>query len=156
MLTLGSVIPPITARSHDGRAVHAWDWKQKRGLAIAFLHAECAACEAWLGRVVEAAAALREAEGVALILLAENVPQRLVQYARAEVVLAADVAGHSQRAYLGEDAFGTAGLARLGVFVTDRYGELRGQWATSSAQHQLPDPAEILSTMNHALIACQE
>ena len=36
MLTLRQLIPPLTARTAAGDTVRAWDYKQKRNLAIAF------------------------------------------------------------------------------------------------------------------------
>lgn len=113
-------------------------------------------CEAWLAQLAEQATALQEAEGVALVLLPSNVSQNMSRYARAEITVTGDISGRSQRAYLGEDAFGTAGLARLGAFVTDRYGELRAQWITDNAKHKLPEVSEVLSWLNQVLIACEE
>ena len=156
MLSLRTMIPPVTAHAADGRTVRAWDWKQKRSLAIAFLHAECAVCETWLAQISAQASALDEAEAVALIVLPSNVSQNMSRYARAEIIVAADISGRSQRAYLGEDAFGTAGLAQVGVFVSDRYGELRAQWITGNAKHDLPDVKEVLGWLNQVLIACEE
>ena len=73
----------------------------------------------------------------------------------AQIVVATDVSGKSQRAFLGEDSFGPAGQALLGVFVTDRYGELRAQW---SGPHEvgLPPPGEILECLSQIQMLCEE
>ncbi len=34
------LIPPVTARTAEGRIVRTWDYKQKRNLVIAFLRAD--------------------------------------------------------------------------------------------------------------------
>ena len=69
MLKVRQMIPPVTTRAADGRVVQAWDYKQKRSLLIAFLHAECTECEAFFGRVVREAARLAELEATALVVL---------------------------------------------------------------------------------------
>ena len=35
-LLMRRLIPPVTARTAEGRSVRAWDYKQKRNLVIAF------------------------------------------------------------------------------------------------------------------------
>ena len=153
MLKLRQLIPPLTARAADGRVVQAWDYKQKHSLAILFLHAGCRRCVDFLERLCEAAAELKEREAVALMIFSEtpavggNLP--------AQIVVAADVSGKSQRAFLGEDAFGPAGQALVGAFVTDRYGELRAQWS-GPQEDALPPAGEILEALNQIQKACEE
>ncbi len=153
MLKLRQIIPPLTARAADGRVVQAWDFKQKHSLAIVFLHAGCRRCADYLERLRGNAAELKEREAVALVIFSEAPPSH--ENFPAQIVLATDVSGKSQRAFLGEGAFGPAGQALLGVFVTDRYGELRAQW---SGPHEdvLPPPGEILEWLNQIQLACEE
>ena len=153
MLRLRQIIPPLTARAADGRVVQAWDYKQKRALAVVFLHAGCRRCADYLERLRENAAELKDREGVALVIFSETPASH--ENFPAQIVVATDVSGKSQRAYLGEDAFGPAGQALLGVFVTDRYGELRAQW---SGPHEdaLPQPGEILEWLSQIQMACEE
>jgi peroxiredoxin len=153
MLKLRQIIPPLTARAADGRVVQAWDFKQKYSLAIVFLHAGCRSCADYLERLRENAAEMKEREAVALVIFSEAPSSR--ENFPAQIVVAADVSGKSQRAFLGEDAFGPAGQSRVGVFVTDRYGELRAQW---SAPHEdaLPQPGEILEWLSQIQMACEE
>jgi peroxiredoxin len=153
MLRVRQIIPPLTARALDGRVVQAWDFKQKSALAIVFLHAGCRRCADYLERLRESAAELKEREAVALVIFSET-PASHGNFP-AQIVVAADVSGKSQRAYLGEDAFGPAGQSHVGVFVTDRYGELRAQW---SGPHEdaLPQPGEILEGLSQIQMACEE
>ena len=55
--------------------------------------------------------------------------------------------------FLGLEAFGPAGLGRVGVFVTDRYGDLFGQWMGKDAD-ELPAPKEIIDTLNIIQMIC--
>jgi hypothetical protein len=146
------LIPPITARTADGAIIRAWDFKQKRNLVIAFLHADCVRCEGWLGQLNARAADLSESEAMSLIIYPET-PPRAAGILTNPIIAAADVTGHSQRAFLGREAFGPAGQDRVGVFVTDRYGELYAQWVALDADG-LPIPAEILSTLWQIQVAC--
>jgi len=148
------LIPPVTARTTDGAIVRAWDYKQKRNLLIAFLHADCTNCNEWLAQLAARALDLVERETVGLILYAEA-PPRATELLAAPMIAAADVTGHSQRAFLGREAFGSSGLARVGVFVTDRYGELCEQWIARESS-ELPAPGQILSTLWKIQIVCEE
>jgi hypothetical protein len=151
-LPLRQLIPPMTARTANGAIVRAWDYKQKRNLVIAFLRADCARCDTWLAQLAARMADLAESEAVGLVVYAES-PPRVSGILSAPMIVAADFTGHSQRAFLGRDAFGPTGLDRVGVFVTDRYGELYAQWVAHDAD-ELPPPAEILSTLWQIQVAC--
>ena len=149
---LRQVIPPLTARTAGRKTVRAWDYKQKRPLVIAFLQADCTHCEKWLGQFAARALELVERDAVALLIYAEP-PPRKTETMRSPLIAAADATGHSQRAFLGREAFGRAGLDRVGVFVTDRFGELYGQWIGSDAD-ELPANAEILDTLSVIQMIC--
>jgi hypothetical protein len=153
MLKLRQSIPPLTARTGDGRVVQAWDYKQKYALAVVFLHAGCRRCAEYLERLRENAAELKEREAVALMIFSEM--PAAGDIFPAQIVVAADVGGKSQRAFLGDDAFGPAGQALVGVFVTDRYGELRAQWS-GGHEEALPQPGEILDCLSQIQMACEE
>ena len=151
-LLLRQVVPPLTARTAEGKIVRAWDYKQKRPLVIAFLHSDCALCAAWLEQFAASAAGLAEREAVALLIYAETPPRKAAELAP-PLIAASDATGHSHRAFLGREAFSPAGLGRVGVFVTDRYGELYGQWIGRDAG-ELPAQNEILDTLNVIQIIC--
>jgi hypothetical protein len=146
------LIPPITARTADGAIIRAWDFKQKRNLVIAFLHADCVRCEAWLTQLNAVAADLSESEATSLIVYPET-PPLAAGILNRSMIAAVDVTGHSQRAFLGREAFGPAGQDQVGVFVTDRYGDLYAKWVAPDADG-LPAPAEILSTLWQIQVAC--
>jgi peroxiredoxin len=154
MLKLRQMIPPVTARTLDGRLVRAWDFKQKKNLVLAFLHAECVECEDWLRGLVRSAAQLNEHEAVALAIFPAT-PQRALENLAPPIVVVADMSGRSQRSFLGDDAFSTAGLERAGVLVADRFGELFAQWLTDR-QHKLPAVEEIIDWLSHIQVACEE
>ena len=151
-LPLRQLIPPLTARTGDGKIVRAWDYKQKRPLVIVFLHADCPHCDDWLGPFAARAPDLDEREAVVLLVYAE-LPPRKTETLASPFIAAADATGRSQRAFLGREAFGPAGLDRVGAFVTDRYGELYGQWIGRDAS-ELPVYAEILDTLSVIQMIC--
>ncbi|MBZ5658854.1 MAG: peroxiredoxin family protein [Acidobacteriia bacterium] len=151
-LQLRQVIPPLTARAVEGKIVRAWDYKQKRPLVIAFLHSDCPHCTAWLEQLAASAGEIVEREAVALVIYAEASPRRAAELPP-PFIAASDATGHSHRAFLGREAFGPAGLDRVGVFVTDRYGELYGQWIGRDAV-ELPAKKEILDTLSVIQIIC--
>jgi len=155
VLQTRQIIPPLTARTPAGQTVQAWDFKQKKNLVIAFLHAGCTRCEDFLERLRERAPALAELEAVALVIFSEPPPAKLAEGGGANVVVAADVSGRSQRAFLGEDAFGPAGQELLGVFVCDRYAELYAQW-TGRGEEALPGIENVLSWLGQIEVACEE
>ncbi len=150
------IIPPLTARSTAGQAVRAWDFKQKKNLVIAFLHANCPRCNAFLGKLAVRAAELAEREAVALMVYAETPAAALAgENLPAQVLVAVDMSGRSLRAYLGEEVFGPGGLERVGVFIADRYGELYAQWIARE-EDGLPGVAELLEGLGQIQVASEE
>jgi peroxiredoxin len=145
-------IPPVTARTAEGRIIRAWDYKQKRNLVIAFLHADCPRCDGWLAQLAARAADFSERDAVVLAIYAET-PPRGADLLPSPFIAAADAAGHSQSAFLGREAFGPAGLDHIGVFVADRYGELYAQWIAQDSE-DLPATGEILSSLWQIQVAC--
>ncbi len=155
MLPLREVIPPLTARALDGRTVQTAGYKQKRNLVLAFLHAHCSRCEDFLRRLAARAAELAEQEAAALVLYSELPAGSLSQNLPPHLVLTTDLTGRSPRVYLGQEAFGPAGQQRLGVFVTDRYGELFAQWVGSD-EDALPGTEDVVSWLRRIEVACEE
>jgi len=155
LLDLRRMIPPLTARTTDGRAVRAGDFKQKKNLVIAFLHAGCAGCEEFLSMLATHAEDLLEREAVALLIFSETPASRLVEHLPAQILVATDMTGRSQRSFLGKDAFDSPGQHMTGVFVTDRYGELYAQWAGAD-DTGLAGLGEILDWLAQIQVACEE
>jgi len=137
------MIPPLTLHSPDGRTVRAWDYKQKKNLLIAFLHANCAPCEQLLRAVAAESAAWKESDAIVLAAFLESPPRLLADSLPPSIVLGVDVTGHAATAFLGRDTNAPAGIARLGIFVTDRYGELGAQWEVGGASHNFPGIASL-------------
>ncbi len=154
MLTVHQIIPPLTARTPEGRIVQAWDYKQKRSLAILFLHAECRPCEDYFARLLKLAAALAENDSVLLAIFPSTPAISHFEHLPKPIVIATDVSGRSQRTYLGDESF-AGPLPQLGVFLTDRYGELKAQWLAREADG-LPAAEEILSWLAQIQVACEE
>jgi peroxiredoxin len=149
------LIPPLTARTTAGQTIRAWDYKQKKNLVIAFLHAGCRRCETFIQKLAAHAAELDGREALALAVFAEMPYALESENLPAQVVLAADIGGRSQRAYLGEEAFGPVGQERVGVFVADRYGELYAQWIARN-EDGLPGVGELLEWLGQIQVACEE
>ena len=153
MLTLRQLIPPLTARTASGETVRAWDYKQKKSLLIAFLHGDCSHCQSFAARLASRAADLLERDSVALVIFLEAL--RVGLAATPPVILASDATGRAAQAYLGTDAFGPLGLARVGLFVADRYGELFAQWEARDADG-LPPLAKAFEWLAHTQMGCEE
>lgn len=152
MLRTRQLIPPLSIHTPDGRTVHAWDYKQKKNLVIAFLDSDCAQCDDFLRWLAGRAADLREREAVALVIYLAPPPSALADFLPKEIIAGCDVPGNGARAFLSDDAFSARGLVRRGVFVADRYGELSAQWPI--AAHEFPALAEILSSLDLIEMAC--
>jgi peroxiredoxin len=151
MLPLHQLIPPLTARTPAGATVRAWDYKQKKSLLIAFLHADCPLCQAFAARVACRSGEFIERDSVALLISLE--PPRWGLEASPSVVLASDANGRAAQEYLGTDVFGPMGLARVGLFVTDRYGELFAKWEARDADG-LPPLADAFKWLAHTQLGC--
>ncbi len=152
MLPVKQLIPPLTLHVADGRSVHAWDFKQKKNLVIAFLDVDCERCGEFLRRLGESAGELRAKESVALVAFLEAPSLATTDGLPPEIIAGSDVPGRAVRAFLGEDALSPRGLGRRGVFVTDRYGELAAQWI--SEDHELPVVGEIFACLSHLESIC--
>lgn len=152
MLPTKQIIPPLTLHVLDGRNVHAWDFKQKKNLVIAFLDTDCERCEEFLRRLKESAGELRAEESVALAVFLEVPSRAIADGLPAEIIAGSDMPGRAARAFLGEDAISLQGLGRRGVFVTDRYGELAAQWIV--AGHEFPTVGEIFTCLTHLESIC--
>lgn len=142
MLPLRQLIPPLTLHSPDGRTVRAWDFKQKKNLLIAFLHANCPPCEQFLLALAAESAAWKESDAIVLAAFLESPPRLIAESLPGTIVLGIDVSGHAAIAFLGRDTNAPAGIARLGIFLTDRYGELAAQWEIGP-RHNFPEVSTL-------------
>ncbi|MGB6430148.1 MAG: hypothetical protein WBF06_06150 [Candidatus Acidiferrales bacterium] len=141
VLRVGQLIPPLAARAPDGTPVQAWDFRQKRNLAIVFLHSECVTCAGFLERLARRAADFPERDAAVLVVLSHlPLPGSSLP---APLVLTADPTGNSSVHYFGKKAANAGGPGPVGVFLADRYGQLSMQWVGGEAS-QLPSAEEIL------------
>jgi peroxiredoxin len=153
MLPLRQLIPPLTLHAADGRTVRAWDFKQKKNLVIAFLHHECPRCEEFLRQLSANASLWKENEAVVLAAVLAQPSRALTDSLSESVIVGVDPSGRAATAYLGKDALAPAGLAKLGVFQTDRYGELAAIWNVTS-DHKFPNVAEIAASLELTEMSC--
>ena len=154
MLPLRQLIPPVSIHAPDGRTIRAWDFKQKRSLAIAFLDAGCEPCADFLRCLSGHATELREKNAVAFVVFLESPPPILHESLSAGIFAGVDFPGRGVRAFLGKDTISSEGLARRGVFVVDRYGELFSEWIVP--KHDFPTAGAILSALSQIEIVCEE
>lgn len=162
----GYALPAFSLEDASGSMVRLWDYKQRRPVLLAFVHAlDCACCRAWLGMLVEQRQAqLDELRVVTLVVVPEPV-ERLdalqADMGSAGIVLS-DVdrtvaARYVPAAYA---AAAPAGLTRpntamgamrqpVGLYVADRYLHCLGRWFAEDAD-ALPSVDEPLSEIAFA------
>jgi hypothetical protein len=155
MLRTREIIPPLTLHALDGRTVRAWDFKQKKSLVILFLHAGCAACEDYLRRIAADSSAWKENGAVVLVALPGSPSRAATDFLPDNIIVGLDPSGRAADAYLGRDTLAPAGDVRLGVFVTDRYGELIAEWEIA-ASHEFPALATLRTHLERIEMACDE
>ncbi|HEY4740488.1 MAG TPA: redoxin domain-containing protein [Candidatus Acidoferrales bacterium] len=155
MLRTREIIPPLTLHALDGRTVRAWDFKQKKNLIILFLDAGCVLCEDYLRRIAADAAAWKENGAVVLVALLGSPSRAVTDFLPDNIIVGLDPSGRAANAYLGRDTLAPAGDARLGVFVTDRYGELIAQWEIGT-NHEFPSPGSLRAHLERIEMSCDE
>ena len=149
MLPLRQIIPPLTLHAADGRTIHAWDFKQKKNLLIAFLHDDCPRCEEFLRQLSVAAPLWKENETVILAALFAPPSRALTDTLDASVIVGVDRNGQSTAAYLGKDALSPSRVSAPAIFQTDRYGELTTQWEINN-DHNFPSVAKLSAQAAHS------
>ncbi len=153
MLPLRQLIPPLTLHASNGQTVRAWDFKQKKNLIIVFLHNECPRCEEFLRQLSANASLWKENEAVVLAAVLAQPSRVLIDSLHESVIVGVDSSGRAAIAYLGKHSLSPAGLAQLGVFQTDRYGELAAIWNVTS-DHNFPDVADIAASLELTEMSC--
>jgi hypothetical protein len=148
-------IPALTLRSLAGKTISAWDYKQKRNRVIALVSGSSPVTQRFVREAVAHASDWKEKDTVTLIVFPEAPPADLIGALPPEVIAGVDANGRSMRRFLGEDAFGPAGLERQGVFVADRYGEIYARWIVG-IEDAFPSIAAILKALEQIEIACEE
>lgn len=153
MLRLRQLIPPLTLHAPNGRTVCAWDFKQKKNLVVAFLHHECPRCEEFLRQLSANASLWKENEAVVLAAVLAQPSRALTDSLHESVIVGVDPSGRAAIAYLGKEALAPTGLATLGIFQTDRYGELAASWNVTS-DHNFPNVADIAASLARTEMSC--
>jgi hypothetical protein len=148
-------IPALTLRSFKGKTVSAWDYKQKRNRVIVLVGRNSPGTRRFLRDVAAHASDWKEKDAIALIVFPEPPSEDLFGGLPPEVIAGVDAGGQSFTRYLGEDAFGPAGLERQGVFVADRYGEIFARWIVEE-QDDFPGIPAILKVLEQIEITCEE
>ena len=154
MLHTRELIPPLTPCEPQGSTVHAWDFKQKKNLVIAFLDVDCALCEQFIRTLIEHAVGLDEKEAVELLAFIKEPASSLTNSLPSGIIAGVDVDSRGALGFLGEDGPPMQELRRRAVFVTDRHGEISAHWIVG--RHEFPRIEEILSSLNMVEIACEE
>lgn len=153
MLHTRQLIPPLTLTDPQGHETQAWDFKQTKNLVIAFVHPDCALCERFVRSLIERARMLEEKEAVVLLAFTREPVSPLSSWP-AVFIAGVDPSGRSTKAFLGEEESTARAANGLGVFVTDRYGEISSRWPVVA--HNFPTTKEILSALDSVEIACEE
>lgn len=123
----------------SGETVDLWYFRQRRALALCFLHDDCARCASFAEQLAALADDLRFADAEARVVLARPASLAL------PVLVERD--GASAR-LLGQDA-------RLPIIVLlDRYGAALASFP--APRHDFPDPDEVAATLLHDRLQCPE
>ena len=155
LLTLqpGQQVPLFSAPSAQGRDVALWDYKQRRHLALFFLHdAACDRCRTVLCEIAACRGdyAEQEAEPVAVLQEPAAAVEALARELDLTFPLLADANGDKRRRYL---ALPEGERAPLAVFVVDRYSRLWEQ-AVVPLHDELPAQSEVLDWFTFINMRC--
>jgi peroxiredoxin len=145
MLATNQLIPEFTLDSSEGVAVCASQYRGKRNLVVALLGEVPGAAMEWLNALAERADDFDEENARVLVIVQDTAEQVRDLHAeiRAPFIFLADCEGEVHRQFGAE-----AGPV---VVVTDRYGEIY-----SVAREKLPNVAEVIASLRHINIMCDE
>lgn len=145
LLEADQVVPgvPMTDAA-TGRPVRAWDFRHRRALVLAFLHADCAACEAY-GRDL---AAVREDLSGAGAEARAVLPAGTSGDGEGALPALIDETGRAVRRFL------EAPEAVPLVLLIDRFG---AAWRSyPSPGHDFPSTDEVVASLWHVATMCPE
>ena len=145
----GYALPTFSLEDAGGSTLRLWDYKQRRPVLLAFVHAtDCACCHLWLRSLTENKALLDELRVVTLVVVPEPVGQ--LDALQAELGSVASVLSDAERTvaarYLptthaadsAEGSLGpnvaTSGVRQpVGLYAADRYLHCLGRWFAEDA-----------------------
>ena len=95
----------------------------------------------------------KENEAVVLAAALAQLSRVLTDALHESVIVGVDPSGRAATAYLGKEALAPTGLATLGIFQTDRYGELAARWNVTS-DHNFPKVEDIATSLELSEMSC--
>jgi peroxiredoxin len=144
MVMMNQLVPDFTLDSSEGVAVSPSQYRGRRNLVIAFIGAVPGAAMEWLDALATRADDLDE-ENARVLVLAEDTAEQtraLREELAAPFIFLADCDGAIHTRY---------GVKQAAVVITDRYGEVY-----SIHTDALPNPAEVIASLRHLNIMCDE
>jgi peroxiredoxin len=165
----GYALPTFSLGGADGRTIRLWDYKQRRPVLLAFVHAtDCACCRVWLRSLLERQAQLDELRVVTLVVVPE--PVERLDALQAELGSVASVLSDAERAVTARyiptaptapvagsvarstrTTTATESLRQLvGLYAADRYLHCLGRWFAEDAD-TLPSLDEPLGEIAFAV-----
>jgi thioredoxin-dependent peroxiredoxin len=154
MLETKQMIPDFTLDSSEGFEVSASQYRGKRNLVIAFLGTVPGAATEWLASVAPHADDLEEENARVLVIVEDTAEQarELHEELGAPFIFLADCDGEVHRRF---GVVPSEGKAAHAVFITDRYGEIYSVHRTGAGD-TLPNAAEVIASLRHINIMCDE
>lgn len=152
----GYALPAFTLEGAGGRSIRLWDYKQRRPVLLAFLHAgDCVCCRSWLHALAERQPLLDELRVVTLVVVPE--PVERLDAAQTELgssmLLLSDADGAVAARYVPDASAAAAtegrGRGPMALYAADRYLHCLGRWFASDGE-TLPELDEPLDEIAFA------
>jgi peroxiredoxin len=145
MLTAKQLIPDFTLDSSEGFEVRASQYRGKRNLVIALLGSVPGTAMGFLDALAQHTEDLDDEDARVLVIVQETPEQTYALHEElgAPFIFLADCDGAVHRAYGGD--------SRPLLVITDRYGEIY-----SVHYDRLPNAAEVIASLRHINIMCDE
>jgi peroxiredoxin len=144
MLQVNQLLPDFTLDSSEGVPVRASQYRGKKNLVISLLSAVPNAAMEWLNAMAQRADDLADEDARVLIVVRDTPEQarELREELGAAFIILADCDGLVHRSFAADG---------LMVIITDRYGEIY-----SIDRDALPDAADVIASLRHINIMCDE
>ncbi|HEY8459480.1 MAG TPA: redoxin domain-containing protein [Blastocatellia bacterium] len=153
-LNPGQIIPAFSLTAANRRErIGPWNYKQRRNLAIFFIHsAECRMCVELLRAVAANYGEYQRLEAEALAIAPDEIDRlrRLAQELNLPFPVLADEEGKIRARYLTP-----SGQPEAAVVVTDRWGEIFAR-NFAGREHDLPSEAGIREWLEFIELQCEE
>jgi peroxiredoxin len=145
IVTANQLLPAFTLDSGEGVLVRPADYRGKRNVVLALLQDVPNAAMEWLNALARRTDDLEEENARVLVLVRDTPEQARALHVElgAPFIFLADCDGAVHRQY------GVADTPT--VVITDRYGEIYAVHGET-----LPNPAEVIASLRHINIMCDE